>query len=166
MAALISGVAGAQPSALEKLTNEDRDALPRVRAFIVPSLVDRTIDFPRTLEANRELLRVLRELLPIEFEWTIARPVFASLHKEAQLNVVLDAPIDEATGQSMCLIIRGPVTHVEQVDVTTEDGRQRLARVQRSFSATTDFRATLRSFAMTARIDRAIWANVQMPFQA
>ena len=79
---------------------------------------------------------------------------------------MLDAPIDEAIGQSMCFIIRGPVTHVEQVDVTSEDGRQRLARVQRSFSATTDFRATLRSFAMTARIDRAIWANVQMPFQA
>ena len=83
MAAFIGAVAIAHPAALEKLTNEDRDALGRVRAFVLPSLVDRTIDFPRTLEANRELLRVLRELLPIEFEWTIARPVFASLHKEA-----------------------------------------------------------------------------------
>jgi hypothetical protein len=166
MAAFLGDAAQAQPSALEKLTNEDRDALGRARAFVVPALIDRTIDFPRTLEANRELLRVLRELVPIEFDWTISRPVFASLHKEAQLNVVLDAPVDEATGQPMCLIIRGPVTHVEQVDVTTEDGRQRLARVQRSFSATTDFRATLRSFAMTTRIERAIWANVQMPFQA
>jgi hypothetical protein len=56
------------------------------------------------------------------------------------------------------------VTHVEGVALDTPDGRQRLERVQRSFSATTDFRATLRSFSMRARIERAVWVNVQAPF--
>lgn len=148
----------------ERLSIEDRDALERVRAFEVPALQGIVIDFPRTLEANREIVSLLQRTLTFPFEWKIERPIFGALHKQAQLVVSLDAPDDEATHQPMCLHLRGPVTHVENVALDSVEGVQRLERVQRSFSATTDFRATLRSFSMRARVERAVWANVQAPF--
>lgn len=149
---------------LEKLSPEDRIAVPRLRAFVVPGLVDVSVDIPRTLEANREAIAVLSRCLPFAFEWKLDRPIFGALHKQTLLAFACEAPDDEATGQPMCLVVRGPVTHVEGVALDTVEGRQRLERVQRSFSATTDFRATLRSFSMRARIERAVWSNVQAPF--
>lgn len=149
---------------LDKLAVEDRLALERVRAFSVPSLLDVVVDIPRTLEANREAISLLGRTFSFPYEWKLERPIFGALHKQTLFTFVCDAPEDEATGQPMCLIIRGPVTHVEGVALDTADGKARLERVQRSFSATTDFRATLRSFSMKARIDRAVWANVQAPF--
>jgi hypothetical protein len=149
---------------LEKLAPDDRQAIGRVRAFVVPALVDLVVDIPRTLEANREALAMLARTVPVAFEWKLERPIFGALHKQTLLTFACEAPDDEATGQPMCLVVRGPVTHVEGCALDTPDGRARLERVQRSFSATTDFRATLRSFSMKARIERAVWANVQAPF--
>lgn len=149
---------------LDKLAPEDRAAMSRVRAFVVPALVDAVVDIPRTLEANREVIALLGRTFPFPYEWKLERPIFGALHKQTLLTFVCDAPDDETTGQPMCLVVRGPVTHVEGVALDTAEGKQRLERVQRSFSATTDFRATLRSFSMKARIERAIWANVQAPF--
>jgi len=149
---------------LDKLPIEDRLALERVRAFSVPALTDVVVDIPRTLEANREAISLLTRTFAFPYDWKLERPIFGALHKQTLLTFVCDAPDDEATGQPMCLVVRGPVTHVEGVALDTEDGKARLDRVQRSFSATTDFRATLRSFSMRARIDRAVWANVQAPF--
>ncbi len=149
---------------LDKLAPEDREALGRVRAFSVPALVDLAVDIPRTLEANREVIALLGRTFPFPFDWKLERPIFGALHKQTLLLFSCDAPDDDATGQPMCLVVRGPVTHVENVALDTPEGKQRLDRVQRSFSATTDFRATLRSFSMKARIERAVWANVQAPF--
>lgn len=156
----------AEPDAseLERLTPEDRAALGRVHAYTVPALVGVSIDIPRTLEANREALAVLGRVLPFPFEWKLERPIFGPLHKHSLFTFTCDAPDDELTGQPMCLVVRGPVTHVEGIALDTTEGKQRLDRVQRSFSATTDFRATLRSFSMRARIERAVWSNVQSPF--
>ncbi len=149
---------------LDKLPVEDRLALERVRAFSVPALTDVVVDIPRTLEANREAISLLTRTFVFPYEWKLERPIFGALHKQTLLTFVCDAPDDEATGQPMCIVVRGPVTHVEGLALDTADGKARLDRVQRSFSATTDFRATLRSFSMRARIDRAVWANVQAPF--
>ncbi|MFN7696587.1 MAG: hypothetical protein ACK5U8_01720 [Deltaproteobacteria bacterium] len=164
MAAFAGALVDADPVALDKLAPEDRGAMSRVRAFAVPSLEGLVVEIPRTLEANREALALLARTFPFPFEWRLERPIFGALHKQMALVFACEAPSDEATGQPMCLVVRGPVTHVEGVSLDTTDGRQRLERVQRSFSATTDFRATLRSFSMRARIERAVWANVQAPF--
>ncbi|GAB4203130.1 MAG: hypothetical protein OHK0013_17010 [Sandaracinaceae bacterium] len=151
---------------VDKLAPEDRQALARVRAFVVPALVDAIVDIPRTLEANREATALLARTFPFAFEWKLERPIFGALHKQTLFTFVCEAPDDEATGQPMCLAVRGPVTHVEGCALDTPEGRQRLERVQRSFSATTDFRATLRSFSMKARVERAVWSNVQVPFSS
>jgi hypothetical protein len=164
MAAHVGAATALDATELDKLPIEDREAMPRVRAFVVPALVDRVVDIPRTLEANREALALLQRTFPFAFDWKLERPIFGALHKQTLLTFACDAPDDEATGRAMCLVVRGPVTHVEGVALDTPEGKQRLERVQRSFSATTDFRATLRSFSMKARIERAIWANVQAPF--
>jgi hypothetical protein len=164
MAAFVDAPVDAEPTELDKLASEDRAAMPRARAFAVPCLRGLVVEIPRTLEANREVLALLARAFPFPFEWRLERPIFGALHKQTTLAFACEAPGDEATGQPMCLVVRGPVTHVEGVALDTPDGRQRLERVQRSFSATTDFRATLRSFSMRARIERAVWANVQAPF--
>lgn len=149
---------------LEKLSAEDRAALSRVRAFEVPALLDVSVDIPRTLEANREAIALLHRTFSFPFEWKLERPIFGALHKHTMLMFACEAPEDETTKQPMCLVVRGPVTHVEGVALDTPEGKARLERVQRSFSATTDFRATLRSFSMRARIEKAWWTNVQAPF--
>jgi hypothetical protein len=164
MAAYVGERVDAATLELDKLAPEDRQAVGRVRAFVVPSLVDVVVDIPRTLEANREATALLARTFPFAFEWKLDRPIFGALHKQTLLHFVCEAPDDEATGQPMCLVVRGPVTHVEGCALDTAEGKQRLERVQRSFSATTDFRATLRSFSMKARIERAVWSNVQAPF--
>jgi hypothetical protein len=151
-------------SELERVAPEDRASLPRIRAFVVPALTDLTVEIPRTLEANREAIAILTRTFPFPFEWKLDRPIFGALHKQTLFTFLCEAPEDDATGQPMCLVVRGPVTHVEGVALDTVEGKQRLERVQRSFSATTDFRATLRSFSMRARIERAVWTNVQSPF--
>jgi hypothetical protein len=164
MAAHVGERVGASSVELAMLAPEDRQAIDRVRAFVVPALVDLVVDIPRTLEANREVLALLARTFPFPYDWKLARPIFGALHKQALLTFVCEAPDDEATGQPMCLVVRGPVTHVEGCALDTPEGKQRLDRVQRSFSATTDFRATLRSFSMKARIEQAVWSNVQAPF--
>ncbi len=149
---------------LERIAPEDRSSISRVRAFVVPALVDLAVDIPRTLEANREAIALLTRTFGFPYDWKLDRPIFGALHKQTMFSFACDAPEDETTKQPMCLIVRGPVTHVEGIALDTLEGKQRLERVQRSFSATTDFRATLRSFSMRARIERAVWANVQSPF--
>lgn len=151
-------------SELDRIAPEDRSSISRIRAFAVPALTDLAVEIPRTLEANREAIALLTRTFPFPFEWKLDRPIFGALHKQTLFTFLCEAPEDDATGQPMCLVVRGPVTHVEGVALDTVEGKQRLERVQRSFSATTDFRATLRSFSMRARIERAVWANVQSPF--
>lgn len=149
---------------LDRLALEDRDCVSRIRAFSVPKLIDVNVEIPRTLEANREALALLTRTFGFPFDWKLDRPIFGALHKQTMFSFACEAPEDEATHQPMCLVVRGPVTHVEGVALDTLEGKQRLERVQRSFSATTDFRATLRSFSMRARIESAVWSNVQSPF--
>lgn len=164
MASHVGGRAEPDASELDRLPSEDRPGLSRVRAFVVPSLVDLAVEIPRTLEANREAIALLSRTFGFPYDWKLDRPIFGALHKQTIFSFVCEAPDDDTTKQPMCLIVRGPVTHVEGVALDTSEGKQRLERVQRSFSATTDFRATLRSFSMRARIERAVWANVQSPF--
>lgn len=164
MAAYCGPRVALEPGELERVAPEDRNALGRIRAFAVPALVDLAVDIPRTLEANREAVALLGRAFAFAFEWKLERPIFGALHKQRLFTFACEAPDDEATGQPMCLVVRGPVTHVEGLALDTLEGQQRLERVQRSFSATTDFRATLRSFSMRAKIERAVWSNVQAPF--
>ncbi len=153
-----------EPAELERLSAEDREAIDRVRAFEVPGLVGASVEILRTLEAGRDVAALLTRTFPFVFDWKIERPIFGALHKQALLVFACEAPSDEATGQPMCIAARGPVTHVEGVALETSEGKERLERVQRSFLATKDYRATLRSFSMCARIERAVWSNVQAPF--
>lgn len=164
MAAYVGALAELDDAERARLSEEDRAAVDRIRAFDVPALVGVSLELPRTLEAGREVTELLTRTFAFPFEWKLERPIFGALHKQAVLSFACDAPKDEASGQAMCLVARGPVTHVEGVALDTPEGAARLERVQRSFAATKDYRATLRSFSMRARIDRAVWANVQAPF--
>ncbi|MCB0063713.1 MAG: hypothetical protein KDE19_16435 [Caldilineaceae bacterium] len=99
------------------ITDEE---LSRIRAFAVPTLLDRRF----TIESDRQLPTALQQLLQETlppFTWDATDVSLAPLHKYLLFHTSLPAPVDLATQQPMALEIYGTVVGVNDLQRGTPE---------------------------------------------